>query len=230
MAKTEPSVRVAISIVTVAVFVCLHASCTAQTQSDLPPRKVSFEDKFNQEELGKGWTWLREHKEAWRLQDGGLEIQIEPGVADTCKNVLLREAPDRAKGSWAIEVTVTSLKVPIQQYEQAGITWYSEGKPVFKLVKELVNGQLVIVPGHKPMTEKSVRLRLVVTADSWIAYYQPNAKGKFLEAASGKLPPPGKDQVSLTCYNGPPEAEHWVRFQDFRITEMAVDSERGSGK
>ena len=220
MTKTKRSVRVAISIVTVAVSACLYATSFAQAESNLPPGKVLFEDKFDQKELGKGWAWLREHKEAWRLQNGGLEVQIEPGVADTCKNVLLREAPDRAKGSWAIEVTVTSLKAPIQQYEQAGITWYSEGKPVFKLVKELVNGQLVIVPGHKPMTEESVRLRLVATADSWTAFYQPGAKGPFLEAASGKLPPPGKDQVSLTCYNGPPEAEHWVRFQDFRITEV----------
>ena len=27
----------------------------------------------------------------------------------------------------------------MQQYEQAGITWYNDGKPVFKEVKELVD-------------------------------------------------------------------------------------------
>ncbi len=182
--------------------------------------EVVFEDTFDSKPAA-GWTWLRENSDAWRIKDDALEIRVEPGVARNVKNALVRPAPDRSQGKYAIEVTVTSHTVPTQQYEQAGITWYQNDKPVFKLVKELVNGKLLIVPGVKPMAAKSVQFRLIVTADSWTAQYRPDAKGEFQTAATGKLPAPGKDQVSIQCYNGPPEAEHWIRFDDFRILKLA---------
>ncbi len=182
------------------------------------PRAV-FEDGF-QAKLGKGWTWLREHREAWRIKDDALEIRVEPGVAPTVKNALLRKAPDRRRGKFVVEVTVTNTVPPIRQYEQAGITWYHGGKPVFKLVKELINGETWIIPGKKPMPAKTVQLRLIVTAGSWTAQYRADGKGKFLTAAEGKLPAPGDDQVSIQCYNGPPDAEHWIRFDDFRIVQL----------
>jgi hypothetical protein len=182
--------------------------------------RVLFEDRFDGK-LADGWSWLRENSDSWRFRDGGLEIRVEPGVARNVKNALLREAPDRRQGTYAIEVTVTNHTRPIRQYEQAGITWYNNDKPVFKLVKELIDGDLYIIPGKKPMKAKSVQLRLIVTRDSWIAQYRPEGKGKFLTADSGKLPPPGKDQVSIQCYNGPPAAVHWIRFDDFRILQLA---------
>jgi len=182
--------------------------------------KVIFEDRFDAKPA-EGWTWLRENPGGWRVRDSALEIRVEPGVAPTVKNALVRPAPDRRKGKFAIEVTVTNLTRPIQQYEQAGITWYIDGKPVFKLVKELIEGGLYIIPGKVPMDSKSVQLRLVVTADGFTAQFRPEGKGEFKTAASGKLPPPGKDEVSIQCYNGPPSAEHWIRFDNFRILELA---------
>ena len=180
---------------------------------------VLFEDQF-EAELADGWNWLRESHEYWRLKDGALEICVQPGVAQNVKNALLRKAPDRSKGRYAIELTVTNLTEPTQQYEQAGITWYHNDKPVFKLVKELVDGQLKIIPGHKPMDARTVQLKLIVSADKWVAQYRPDAKGEFLTAATGSLPPPGKDQVSIQCYNGPPNAELWIRFDDFRVIQL----------
>jgi hypothetical protein len=115
---------------------------------------------------------------------------------------------------------VTNTTKPTQQYEQAGITWYHEGKPVFKLVKELINGELFIIPGKKPMPSEKVQLRLIVTGNSYIAQFRPDEKGKFQTAATGTLPPPGDDQVSIQCYNGPADAEHWIRFDDFRILKL----------
>jgi hypothetical protein len=181
--------------------------------------KVLFEDQF-EEKLAEGWNWLRESNEFWRLNDGALEICVQPGVAQNVKNALLRKAPDRSNGRYAIEVTITNLTVPTQQYEQAGITWYHNDKPVFKLVKELVDGQLKIIPGHKPMDSRTVQLRLIVSADEWIAQYRPDAKGEFQTAATGSLPAPGKDQVSIQCYNGPPNAQHWIRFDNFRVIRL----------
>ena len=64
---------------------------------------------------------------------------------------------------------------------------------------------------------RSLGLTGSVTAERWTAQYRPNGEGDFLTAAEGTLPPPADDQVSIQCYNGPPDAEHWIRFDDFRI-------------
>ena len=181
--------------------------------------EVIFEDAFSGK-IDAGWTWLRENPDAWRIKDDALEIHVQPGVANTVKNALLRTAPDRSKGTFAVEVTVTNTAPPTRQYEQMGITWYNGGRPVFKLVKELIDGDTWIIPGRKPMPSQTVQLRLIVTAERWIAQYRPDGKGEFQTAGEGKLPAPGEDQVSIQCYNGPPDAEHWMRFDDFRILRM----------
>ena len=180
---------------------------------------ILFEDTFANG-LDPSWTWLREDHLLWRLENGGLEICVLPGQADTVINALVRKAPNRAEGSYAIEVTVHNHTMPTEQYEQAGITWYVEGKPVFKEVKELIDGDLYIIPGKKPMPTQSVRLRLIVTANSWEAQYRPESQTEFQTAAEGELPPPGDDQVSIQCYNGPDEGDHWIRFSDFCIKRM----------
>ncbi len=179
-----------------------------------------FEDRF-EGRPATGWKWLRENPQTWRIKNGALEIRVEPGVAPTVKNALVRRAPDRNRGRFAIDVTVTNTTKPTRQYEQAGITWYNNGKPVFKLVKELVDGELMIIPGRKPMTSKTVQLRLIVTADSYVAQFRPDGKGEFQTAARGGLRAPGDDQVSIQCYNGPVDADHWIRFDDFRIVQLA---------
>ncbi len=181
------------------------------------PRLV-FEDRFDGK-LAEGWTWLREEQSGWRIREGGLEIRVQPGKAATVKNALVRDVPERGQGKWVFEVSVTNLAEPIQQYEQVGMTWYRDGKPIFKLVKERVDGKLVIVPGKIPMAEKTVRLRLTVEGDRYVAEFQPPGQKDWRPAASGTLPGKGKDQISLQCYDGPPNAEHWMRFEDFRILQ-----------
>ncbi len=180
---------------------------------------IIFSENFNGE-LDSGWLWLREQSADWRLSNDGLEIAVRPGVADTVQNALVRNAPDRSKGSFAIEVTVTNHILPTQQYEQAGITWYSGGKPVFKEVKELIDGDLYIIPGKVPMASKSVRLRLVVTSDSWDAQFCPEGETVFRSADKGELPAFDGDQVSIQCYNGPEPGDHWIRFSDFEIRAL----------
>ena len=181
--------------------------------------QVVFSEQFDGE-LDADWFWLRENPERWRMREAGLEIAVEPGVAGTVRNALVRPAPDRSRGPYVVEVTIFNYTVPTQQYEQAGITWYQNGEPVFKVVKELVNGDVYIIPGKEPMLTQSVRLRLVVTADSWEAQFRPQGSSEYGTAASGALPPADEEQVSIQCYNGPPDAEHWIRFEDFRIVRL----------
>lgn len=171
-------------------------------------------------DLDADWHWLRQDPALWRQADGGLEICCQPGKADTVINALLRPAPDRAGGTYAVEVTVSNHSAPTVQYEQLGITWYSGGQPVFKLVKELIDGGIYIIPGRCPLAGNAVRLRLIVTAATWEAQYRPEGAKEFLTAASGELPAPDGDEVSLQCYNGPDDAEHWMRFEDFVIKRL----------
>ncbi len=193
--------------------------CLASLPARAAEPKAVFEDGFDGK-LGDGWSWLREEAGAWRIKEGALEIRVPPGVAATVRNALVRKAPDRREGKFAIDVTVTNLDKPTRQFEQGGITWYHDGKPVFKLVHELIDGALYIIPGRKPMAAESVQLRLIVTANSWTAQFRPDGKSEFETAGSGPLPEPGDDQVSIQCYNGPPDAEHWMRFDEFRISKV----------
>ena len=201
-------------VILLAVLITGHLSLLASEPSAL------FEEHF-QDRLGSGWTWLREDPSAWCIRDHALEIRVVPGKAHDVKNALLRSAPDRRQGTFAIEVTVTNPTKPTQQYEQACLTWYHNGKPVFKLVKEYIDGDLWIIPGKIPMRAKTVQIRLVVAPDGYVAQFRPHAKGPFKTAATGSLPGPGSDQISIQCYNGPPDAEHWIRFDDFRIVRLS---------
>jgi hypothetical protein len=91
---------------------------------------------------------------------------------------------------------------------------------VFKLVHEHINGADYIIPGKEPAPEKTVRLRLLLSKDKYTAQFQPDAKGEFRTAAEGNLAPSAEEQVSIQCYNGPADAEHWIRFEDFRIENV----------
>src|SRR5260370_2144420 len=60
-------------------------------------QEVLFQDDFRGK-LGEGWSWVREHREAWRVTERGLEVRVEPGnmwgPQNNPKNLLLRPAPD----------------------------------------------------------------------------------------------------------------------------------------
>lgn len=182
--------------------------------------EVVFRDSL-QDKPAAGWQWLRPNEAARRYSEKGLEIRVQPGLADTVKNALVRPAPDRSRGRYAVEVTIDSLSPPTNQFEQAGITWYQGQRPVFKLVHEFIDGKTYIIPGKKPTGTRRVQLRLVVDRDQFIAQYRANAEGAFQTAAAGKLPSGADEKVSIQCYNGPPAAEHWFRFSDFRILKLS---------
>lgn len=197
-----------------------HLREASASEAKSPQVKVLFEDTF-EGKLAEGWSWLREDPNTWRIRDGALEIRVEPGVAATVKNALRRPAPDPSLTKLAIEVTVTFTSPPTNQYEQAGITWYHQDKPVFKLVHENIDGKTYIIPGRKPTETLSVDLRLVLDGQQFQAQYRPAGQGEFQTAAQGKLPRGPGDMVSIQCYNGPSHAEHWIRFDNFRILQLS---------
>jgi hypothetical protein len=190
---------------------------TSLTKS--PDLQVIFEDPLKKK-LAKGWSWLREDAKAWRHSAKGLEIRVQPGLAGTVKNALVRPAPDRRQGKYAIEVTVEFTSPPTNQYEQAGLTWYQGDKPVFKLVHEFIDGKTYVIPSKKPTDNRVIQMRLIVSEDQFVAQYRFGAKGEFQTATTGKLPPGKNEKISIQCYNGQATAEHWMRFSDFRVVKL----------
>ena len=81
----------------------------------------------------------------------------------------------------------------------------------------------ILSPGEQRWERKVSDCGLLVTADSWEAQYCPSDGTEFQTAATGELPPPSDDQVSIQCYNGPPEGEHWIRFENFCIKLLDSD-------
>ena len=59
------------------------------------------------------------------------------------------------------DVGLATIYRVLTQFEQAGITWYNDDKPAFKLVHERIDGDLWIIPGKKPAQQKTVQLRLM---------------------------------------------------------------------
>src|SRR5947209_16437035 len=58
-------------------------------------QQVLFADGFKGK-LGPGRSWVREHRDAWRASERGLEVLIEPGNVwgpqNDARNVLVRSA------------------------------------------------------------------------------------------------------------------------------------------
>ena len=101
------------------IVCCLFPlAATAHGDESAVGDELIFQDSFV-DELQPGWTWLREHAARWCVRQGGLEIRVRPGFADTVENALLREVPERGEVGLSFEVTITHLQQPVQQWEQA---------------------------------------------------------------------------------------------------------------
>jgi hypothetical protein len=198
------------------LIVCLILTTSASALGAEP--RVLFEDSFKGKKLAEGWTWLKQDEKSWRFEDGALEFRVLPGQV----NILARTVPDPSDKPYAIEVTVTSKPQPTRQYEQVGLFWYANGKQGPKFVKELIDKKIYVFPGKKEMTEATVQLRFVVRGKTFTGQYRPGGQGEFLTAFTGNVPAAekGKLQIALICFNGPADADHRVRFTDFRIVGL----------
>jgi regulation of enolase protein 1 (concanavalin A-like superfamily) len=196
--------------------------------------EVVFQDNFTNK-LDGSWSWVREDARAWRVTERGLEVRIQPGnlwgPANNAKNVLVRNAPDPAPGQLEISVSVTNQ--PTAQYEQVDLVWYYDDSHMVKLGQELVDGKLSIVMGReeadktrtiaiRPLTSFSVRLRLLVTSDRIRGQFRMPDSDNWREVGECDLPTHGTPKISLQCYQGPADAEHWVRFTEFSIQRTSA--------
>lgn len=192
---------------------------------------ILFQDDFKGH-LGEGWSWLREHHEAWRTTERSLEVLIEPGnmwgPANNARNVLVRPAPDASSNE--IEVSATFETHPTNQYEQADLVWYYDDSNMVKIGRELVDSKVSVVMGREqndktrtlaiiPIHSDSVRLKLLVKAGHIRGQFRTLEMSDWKQAGECDLPKV-KDvtaRISLQFYQGPTNSTHWARATEFQV-------------
>jgi regulation of enolase protein 1 (concanavalin A-like superfamily) len=206
---------------------------TAALAQVLCAQEVLFQDDFRGK-LGPGWSWIREHREAWRVTEHGLEVRVEPGnmwgPQNNARNLLVRPAPHVTDSE--IEISVTVENKPTNQYEQVDLVWYYDDSNMVKLGQELVDGKLSVVMGREendkartvaiiPLDSTTVRLRLVVTGNRIRGQFQTVGSTEWHAVGDSDLPEPKEDKpkLSLQFYQGAPESQHWARVTDFRFVK-----------
>ena len=194
--------------------------------------EVLFQDDFKGKP-GEGWSWMREHREAWRATDRGLEVRIEPGnmwgPQNNARNVLVRPAPAVVD----LEISVSVENKPTNQYEQVDLVWYYDDGNMVKLGQELVDGKLSVVMGREendktrtvaiiPLDSTTVRLRFIVKGKRIRGQFCPAEAKDWREVGETEMPAPidGKAKISLQFYQGSDKEEHWARVSDFRILKL----------
>jgi len=194
-------------------------------------QEVIFQDDFKRE-LGAGWSWVREHPQAWRVTEQGLEVRIEPGnmwgPENSAHNLLVRSAPDTTGSE--LEISANVENKPTHQYEQVDLVWYFDDSNMVKLGQELVDGKLSIVMGREeqdktrtiaiiPLDSTSVRLRITVKGSHIRGEFQTTGTRDWRAVGECDAPSPAKapPKISLQFYQGPVEVEHWARVSGFTI-------------
>ena len=212
------------------IFFALAIIALATAQAD----EFLFQDDF-QGKLGEGWSWIREHREAWRIKDGALEVRVEPGnmwgPPNNASNVLIRPAPDITNAE--IEISVNVENQPTEQYEQVDLVWYYDDSHMVKIGLELVDEKLSIVMGREerdrtrtiaiiPLDSHSVRLRFLVREDRIRGEFRTSPAKDWHKAGECQLPAPtnGQAKISLQCYQGPAKTAHWARITEFHIARV----------
>ena len=181
--------------------------------------RLVFEDRFEWG-LQPGWRWLRENPQCRRFLGNALEIAAEPYSDTEAKNVLVRPADFRGKGRFGVETKLTWVDPPTNQYQQGGIFWTQNGKVVFKLVCECVDGGVYIFPGKFPLQSDSVSLRIISDGDQITAEFRDGNNGEYRRVYEGRLDRTGNDEIGLQCWNGTPESSSRVLFHHFRIEQL----------
>ena len=203
------------------------AACALSARGD----EVLFHDTFSGK-LKEGWSWLRENKAGWRVGADALEVRIEPGnmwgPANDAKNVLVRDLPSVGK---PIEVSMTVSNKPTEQYEQVDLVCYYDDSHMVKIGFELVDGKRSIVMGREekdrtrtiaiiPVEPLVIELRLMIDDANIRGSFRAAGSNEWREAGRCTPPAKGPPKLSIQCYQGPADAEHWARISNVSVRAL----------
>src|SRR5436190_7094083 len=213
---------------------CLHLAAIFWLAQTACSSEILFEDQFKNQ-LGKNWSWIRGHRQAWRITDQGLEVRIEPGnmwgPQNDAKNLLVHPVP--TDGWEELEISVRVENKPTHQYEQADLVWYYDDSHMVKLGQELVDGKLSVVMGREendktrtvsiiPLDSTIVSLRIFAKQNRIRGQFRTPQASEWREVGECDMPVPSgvQPRICLQFYQGPEKEERWAKVTDFRILKV----------
>lgn len=200
---------------------------------------VLFEDSF-EDGLSSKWQAVGLKKEDYRIRDGGLELRVQPGKLTRDTPMLKVTLPFTSSGIVVASVDVTILDRFTEPAEFAGLFLTAERGVEFGGKKQRMDGHLVFSPGNVefigkpgeegdpakytlkywPADQNAGPLRIIVR--NHYAHFQigPSSDGKYLNFFHSAIRKNEKERgFSLAAAGGPDDAVHWVRFDNFRVSE-----------
>lgn len=204
-----------------------------------PAGNVLFEDDF-EAGLSSKWQAVGLDQEDYRIRDGALELRVQPGKPTRDTPMLKVILPFTSSGTVVASVDVTILDRFTEPAEFAGLFLTAERGVEFGGKKQRIDGHLVFSPGkvqfigkageegnpakytrkYWPADKAAGPLRIIVR--NHYAHFQvgPSTEGKYLNLFHSAIRKNEKQRgFSLVAAGGPEDAEHWVRFDNFRVSK-----------
>ena len=196
-----------------------------------------LEEKFD--EMGEPkWQAVGLPESDYRLREGALEVRVLAGVDHDDPPRIEFPYSFHTEQTLIAEVRVTLLQPFAAEGEFVGLAALDGKNPEFVGKKEWKEDKLVFSPGYYEFIGKSEeeegdptkyreksypaedgagKLRIIVRQG--YAHFQvgPNAEGKYLNLFESRIVDGKLSGFCLYAQGAPKDAEHWVRFDDFRI-------------
>jgi len=201
-------------------------------------QEVLFEDDFGDKLLPE-WQAIGLNDDDYRIRNGALEMRVQPGRRTRDTPMLLVLLPFKTSETVTASVEVTPLSRFTEPGESAGLFLTDADSREFGGEKRNLNGRLVFWPGSVefigkegqegdpqqyaqkfwPANEDAGPLRIIVRGHYGHFQVGPSPDGayrNFFQSAMRKDEP--KRGFCLSASGGPADQEHWVRFDNFRVT------------
>lgn len=200
--------------------------------------EVLFEDKFDGT-LSTQWRAVGLKRADYRIKDGGLEMRVHPGRRTGDTPMLMVLLPFDTSQTVVASVELTILDRFTEPAESAGIFLTDADSREFGAEKMNLNGHLVFSPGNLefigeqgeegdpqqyalkfwPANDDFGPLLIIVRGNYGHFQVGPSTRGKYLNFFHSALRDNElKRGFCLSASGGPPDREHWVRFDNFRVT------------
>ncbi|VTS08088.1 hypothetical protein [Tuwongella immobilis] len=198
-----------------------------------------FEDRF-EGKLAERWQAVGLKSADYRIDDGALEIRMQPGLLDAKTPRLQVLLPINVGHDTVVaSVRVTMRDAFREPGELAGLILLDEFGPEFSVRKERIAGKTLFRPGpvrftgkpgeegdptkytttEIPAMDAAGPLRLIVDRGYAFAQIGPSQKDDYLNLFHSAIRKESRQRgFALVAVGAPRDANRWVRFEDFRIT------------
>jgi len=186
------------------------------------------------------WGWVREQRDAWRVQDGKLQIRALHGTLwkaqpNDAKNLLVRPWPAEAGEDAVVAITVRFS--PERGGEQAGVMFYLGDDDYIKIVRESLENKHWIVMAREERGAAQPMEKVEETADEVTLYlvrHREQIEGSYTVAGKDKLKTVGRGalpratgagdelKLCLFAHGGPPKGDEarWATFSDLKVSSV----------